>query len=108
MTELGKLRDERNKLDLKIKKLEENILDEVHTGKCFKDTANNDYFKLVHVYTDGETHFLKINLEENVKEMIHDDFDSLWTFIDDEDVEEISKDEFNEVLDKAINIIKEL
>jgi hypothetical protein len=108
MTELTKLRDERNKLDLKIKELEENILDEVHTGKCFKDIANNDYFKLIHVYTDGETHYIKINLEENVKDMMHDDYDSLWTFVDDDDVEEISKDEFNIILDKAIEIIKSL
>lgn len=104
---LNELKRQRKIIDNQIKEMEANKSAEVYAGKCYKDKYNGDYFMVFDIDTEHNASYIKVNFNEDVWNMLHDDYDDLITFIGDEDTVEITKEEFNNELDKVIEAIKQ-
>lgn len=108
MDTIEKLRDERDELDRKIRKLEENIKVEGYVGKCYQDKTDNVYYKILYVDQFNNASYIRINLECDVEDVLKSDYDGVDTFTDYYDTIEITKEEFNTVFAIAIGRIREL
>lgn len=107
MDVLTKLKNERNELNRQIEELENKRREELMVGKCYYDSSQEIYYKILEIGNCNAS-YISVDLNDKATGVIGRDYDDISTFTDYDDTVEISKEEFNEVLDKAIQMIMEL
>lgn len=107
MDELDRLKSERNTLNRQIEEIEKKRREEVFTDKCYNDTSQEMYYKILKTDKDS-AYYISVDLNDKVVGVIGRDYDDISTFTDYDDTVEITKEEFNKVFDIAVSKIKEL
>lgn len=107
MDELERLKSERNNLNLQIEEIEKKRREDIFVGKCYKDTFREIYYKILGMGHD-DAYYISIDLNDKVVGVIGRDYDDISTFTSYDDTVEITKEEFNGVLNKAVKTIMEL